>query len=188
LALGRLWPSSERSSLCGSAFKRMALVHALLGQPEEADRCVDAMCEHYRFGRDLAQAAPEGELFYPAINLLAGTLASGRLDPAELAAWQALAEGRLADELPALRLAFTDLHDRVSDVSKWRSLHDQAWFVTTGWQRRQATPAAAQAEACGELMALLAAWAWPAAAPHIATGMALAAPPATSTTTTGDAT
>jgi hypothetical protein len=66
--------SIERQSLCGSAWKRMALVERIAGQPEREAIAVQRMYECYRNAEDLARAQNDSQLFYPALNRMAAEL------------------------------------------------------------------------------------------------------------------
>lgn len=83
----------ERASLCGSAFKRLALVEVAAGDHAAAKNALRDMHEYYSKAEDLARAADDPDLFYPAMNrLMAEVILAGDeenpppLDAAALAA------------------------------------------------------------------------------------------------------
>ena len=67
--------TAERESLRGSAMKRLAMLEASTGRHGAARRAIAAMANHY--GKALALARKRGspELYYPAVNVMASTLA-----------------------------------------------------------------------------------------------------------------
>lgn len=66
--------SVERQSLCGSAWKRMALVERIAGQPEKEAAATQRMYERYLQAEELARANKDPELFYPALNRMAAEI------------------------------------------------------------------------------------------------------------------
>jgi hypothetical protein len=186
-----LQPTAERQNLCGSACKRLAQAMSLAqpeaadGAVEAIQR---KMVEHYSKAYQLARKEPGAPSFYPAMNLLAAQLSAGQADGEpppqevlalaseyhqrqpdfwsaaaviEVTAWKALLQEKLHEQLPALLAAFDDLHDRVHDPSKWRSVHDQARFVVGACLGRMPADSA-QAPAAQALLDRLAAFAYPA--------------------------
>ena len=67
-------PSMERESLCGSAFKRLALLEAAAKQPRNEAQAMAKMQAHYRRGEELGRAN-HLDFFYPAMNRMAAELA-----------------------------------------------------------------------------------------------------------------
>jgi CHAT domain-containing protein len=67
--------TAERESLRGSAMKRLAMLEAGAGRRGAERRAIAAMASHY--GKALALARKRGspELYYPAVNVIASTLA-----------------------------------------------------------------------------------------------------------------
>ena len=92
-ALTTLAPSIERESLLGSAYKRWAEVEGVAENAQAERKAALAMATHYRRAEDLARRSGHTQLFYPALNRLAGELVahSGQstwagFDPRDLAA------------------------------------------------------------------------------------------------------
>jgi CHAT domain-containing protein len=73
-ALLTLAPSIERESLLGSAYKRLAQIEGVAQNAQAERRATVAMAAHYRRAEDIARRSGDGELFYPALNRLAGEL------------------------------------------------------------------------------------------------------------------
>ncbi len=67
-------PTAERESLCGSAYKRLAMIEAETGNTQAETRAFERMRTHYQEAERLARAAGSADLFYPALNLLAAQL------------------------------------------------------------------------------------------------------------------
>ena len=91
----------ERESLYGSAFKRLALIEAAMGQSDAEAKAIEGMAFHYGRAEALARHGDPGDLFYPAMNRMAAELArvgpSGRpqgLDAAAVTAVRQSAEAR----------------------------------------------------------------------------------------------
>jgi tetratricopeptide (TPR) repeat protein len=77
LAIG---PTLERESIYGSAYKRLALLEAAAGRPDEEQRAIANMWTHYSAAESIARTAGAGRdgrpspLFYPAMNRIAAQL------------------------------------------------------------------------------------------------------------------
>jgi tetratricopeptide (TPR) repeat protein len=91
--LAALQPTIERLSLCGSAWKRLAMIEALAGQPAEERAAIVHMTDCYRRAEGLAANSGHPELHYPALNRMAGELVVEAanagwvgIDPASIAA------------------------------------------------------------------------------------------------------
>jgi CHAT domain-containing protein len=69
-----LQPSMERSSLCGSAYKRLAMVEAAAGRPDAEARAIAAMKQHYQRAEALGRAAGLPDIYYPALNRMAAEI------------------------------------------------------------------------------------------------------------------
>ena len=69
-----LQPTIERESLCGSAWKRMALLEALAGSPRGETRAIEKMKTCYERAETRARETHDAELFYPALNRMAAEL------------------------------------------------------------------------------------------------------------------
>jgi hypothetical protein len=65
------YPTIERSSLCGSACKRLALVEAMAGRGAQERDAIVKMREHYTRAAELAHTTGDPDLFYPALNRMA---------------------------------------------------------------------------------------------------------------------
>ena len=70
-------PTVERASLLGSAMKRLSMLERLAGRKAAERQALASMASHYRRALGLARRAEVGNLFYPAINLVAAELARG---------------------------------------------------------------------------------------------------------------
>jgi CHAT domain-containing protein len=75
-----LRPTMERHSLLGSAFKRRAMIEAATGNREHARTSVVTMAAHYNDAIKLGVEQRFADVFYPALNGLAGVIASAKPD------------------------------------------------------------------------------------------------------------
>jgi len=177
-----LYPSSERSSLLASAYKRRVMVRGAAGK-----RAVDDIAKMRACYVDADNAVAKAGLeraFYPMLNLLAADLLlrkragnplaprrvkevrrvleqAMRDDPEfwaaageiELTTYEALASaGGLRGRLQQIEGRYRDLNARVKAKSMWRSVYDQASFVLS----RCVTPdATAERHAAQQLLKLL---------------------------------
>lgn len=66
--------TSERESLCGSAWKRLALLESLAERSEEELLAIESMKNRYARAESLAQQSGDPGLFYPALNRIAAEL------------------------------------------------------------------------------------------------------------------
>jgi hypothetical protein len=94
-SLARDIKTIERQSLCGSAWKRMALVERMAGRSEQETDAIQQMYEWYLAAETQARETNAPNLFYPAMNRIAAEIIinSGK------AGW----EGLKRDELAAVR-------------------------------------------------------------------------------------
>ena len=69
--LSALHDTSQRASLRGSAFKRLAMIETAAGEEGAASAAIERMLRHYSEAEALAQREPDADLFYPAVNVLA---------------------------------------------------------------------------------------------------------------------
>ena len=67
-------PSIEREDLCGSAWKRLALLEAVAGRSNQELAAINNMKASYARAETLARASNHSELFYPALNRMAAEL------------------------------------------------------------------------------------------------------------------
>lgn len=67
-------PTIERESLCGSAWKRLALIEGRAGRVREEARALRQVKLHYARAEALARDALDPALFYPALNRMAAEL------------------------------------------------------------------------------------------------------------------
>ena len=72
--LTKLQPSIEREDLCGSAWKRLALLEAIAGRSDKELAAINNMKASYARAEALARASNHSELFYPALNRMAAEL------------------------------------------------------------------------------------------------------------------
>ena len=69
-----LQPTVERESLCGSAWKRLALVEAASANIQQQMQAIENMKARYGRAEAIARASGDGGLFYPALNRMAAEL------------------------------------------------------------------------------------------------------------------
>ena len=183
--LSALSETAERANLCGSACKRLSMVHRAAEEHEQAAACITRMRGYYACGWQLSKGKAHVDAFYSAMNVLAAAVASGDAwDPqlaeqvralvrqhylaapdfwnvtasVEIAAWEALALSRLEQRSATLEASLADVHDRVSDPSMWSSVLDQTRFVVTARSHR-CPPSPAEQAAVDGLLAVLSAYA-----------------------------
>jgi hypothetical protein len=175
--LCKLQPSQERHSLRGSAYKRLALIARNVGDGAAEDSAVEKVRECYAGAETLAVSEENSQMFYAALNRIGAEIILGqfRADTAvaaqqnlavqanespdfwciagqiELKLYLALVGGALRSAtIAALCEEYLDLHSRVSEPRKWRSVYDQAQFVLESHTLR-----AQQQTALTPLLALL---------------------------------
>ena len=68
-------PTVERESLCGSAYKHLALIAAAADRPAEERQAIAAMKVHYERAAVIARERQASNAFYPGLNYLAAELA-----------------------------------------------------------------------------------------------------------------
>ena len=71
LALAGLQPTLERHSLCGSAWKRLAMLERKVGDRPAEAAALKMAAEAYAKAEALALASEDADLFYPALNRMA---------------------------------------------------------------------------------------------------------------------
>ena len=103
--LARIQTSIERESLCGSAWKRMAMLEALAGEGEREREAIEHMRDRYRRAEGLARGSNHPDLFYPALNGMAAELIvdAGKpgwpgFDPERAGAVRASLEAKMRDD------------------------------------------------------------------------------------------
>ena len=69
--LAALQPTSERHSLCGSAWKRLALLEGKAGESVAAKAALGEAAQAYRRAQELARAADDPREYYPGLNRMA---------------------------------------------------------------------------------------------------------------------
>jgi hypothetical protein len=79
--LGSLQETTERESIMGSAWKRLAMVESLAGRPKDERRAIERMRERYARAEALEAATGSVDLFYPALNRIAAELVLRAGDP-----------------------------------------------------------------------------------------------------------
>ena len=87
-----LQPSMERENLCGSAYKRLAMVEAAAGQAQAEARAIKQMKQHYERAERLGIEGQLPGVFYPALNRIAAELVLN----AGQAGWSGLDSGAVA--------------------------------------------------------------------------------------------
>jgi pimeloyl-ACP methyl ester carboxylesterase len=175
-----LQETTERASVAGSAWKRLAMIEGLAGRPKDERTALDRMRERYAHAEALAGAA---DLFYPAMNRMAAELvlrcgdsawkgldaasvaaarrsleARARNDPdfwsvvgqTELRVYEALAARGLAAALPSILREYDDLRQRVGAAWMWSSVRDQLAFILPKYAARAR---GAEPTAAGALLA-----------------------------------
>jgi hypothetical protein len=70
-AMAELLPTPEKLSLCGSGFKRLALLEERAGDVAAAEQALQRAAQAYAQGEALARERDGGDLFYPALNRMA---------------------------------------------------------------------------------------------------------------------
>jgi CHAT domain-containing protein len=73
-ALVQIAPTTERESLLGSAYKRLALVENAAEQDNARAEAMASMAEHYGRAEALAAEVDDAAYFYPALNRMAAEL------------------------------------------------------------------------------------------------------------------
>lgn len=77
-ALAGLQPTLERHSLCGSAYKRLAMIERREGDAAAEQAAMTLALEAYARAETLARATEAPDLFYPALNRMALELVAER--------------------------------------------------------------------------------------------------------------
>ena len=184
-ALTGLQPTLERHSLCGSAWKRLALLDHKVddGAAQAADLKMAA--DAYTNAEALALAGEDPDLFYPALNRMALELVVNQANPrwpgfaaetsaairrslihktqadpdfwsyaglVEIDVYEAVAARQLAARLSDIEQRYADLQGRVSAVTMWGSVADQADLVLVPYQKGSKT---GEGDAAKRLLATL---------------------------------
>jgi tetratricopeptide (TPR) repeat protein len=102
--LTQLHPSIERQNLCGSGWKRLALVEAIAKRPNEERIAVSNMKAAYARAEALARETNFAALFYPALNRMAAELIVDAGKPG----WTKFDSGTLDDVRESLTLRARD--------------------------------------------------------------------------------
>jgi tetratricopeptide (TPR) repeat protein len=76
-----LRPTTERESLCGSAWKRMAMLEAQAKRPGAETKAIASMKLHYENAEKLARASNDHLLFYPALSRMSAELIVDAAEP-----------------------------------------------------------------------------------------------------------
>jgi tetratricopeptide (TPR) repeat protein len=67
--------TAERENLLGSAYKRLAMVEAAIGNEKHANDAVLQMVQHYENAEAVSAGESDSDVFYPAMNCLAAKVA-----------------------------------------------------------------------------------------------------------------
>ena len=160
--LRTLAPTYERESICGSGYKRLAMLEAVAKRDADEQKAIEQMWEHYGAAEKIARATGVRPFFYPAMNRIAAELALGGhapLDEADIRAvresmssvppdfwsvvgqteldvFEAIAVGRLSQNTDRLIDDFRKHYARVSNPRMWGSVIDNATFVRCRYRRR----------------------------------------------------
>jgi hypothetical protein len=92
-SIAGIQPSVERQSLCGSAWKRMALIERIAGRTKEERESIEKMHTFYLAAENKARETNDAGLFYPAMNRMAAEI----IINAGNAGWQGLNPAQLAE-------------------------------------------------------------------------------------------
>jgi hypothetical protein len=112
-AVNAVQPSIERESLCGSAWKRLAMVELLAEAPDQAQQAIAGMKEAYLRAEALARQKGDPDLYYPALNgMVAELIVDGARD-----GWTGFAPDRLAEVQTSLEKRTQNAPDFWSFVS-----------------------------------------------------------------------
>ena len=182
--LARLQTTSERESLLGSAWKRLAMAET---SPKAALAALDESILHYRAAADMSRQAGSLKRFYPAKSCISAEIrrafmtdTAPRIDDerlvdlrdalnqasahepdfwsvvgqSELGILQALLRGRLADEIVHAIPTLRELKVRVPAVWMWDSVRAEAEFVLQPYIGR-AGAGKVEKEAAGLLLEML---------------------------------
>ena len=104
----------ERTSLLGSAYKRLTMVEWRSGRKGEAGKALKAAVAHYAAAEGMARKAGADNLFYPAKNCISCELRASFLDSGTVS----ISEERIRDVRESLRKAATDNPDFWSVVGQ----------------------------------------------------------------------
>lgn len=177
-------PTPERLALLGSAWKRLALIERAARQAAAEQAALREALAGYRQAEALSARAGDPGRFRPALNAWALTLTLGdaasfdagaqdaalaamqaqardepdfwnQVGQVEFRMLQALSQGDLAAQVPALAAALVELHKRHAAVRDWSSVADQAALVLAP----RAQGAGEQAQAARQLFEQLQAYA-----------------------------
>jgi hypothetical protein len=88
-----LCPTLERESLCGSAWKRRAMIERAAGKGRDELHAIERMKAHYGAAVTLARDGHSDGLYYPALNLMAAELITDAARPG----WAGFDPALLAD-------------------------------------------------------------------------------------------
>jgi hypothetical protein len=64
----------ERESICGSTWKRLALIEAAAGRTQEEEKAIKGMKLHYQRAAEIGRQSQSPDIFYPALNYLSAEL------------------------------------------------------------------------------------------------------------------
>jgi CHAT domain-containing protein len=155
--LARLHPTVERHNLCGSAYKRLAMLESEAKRTEASIAALRGMARHYAEAEQMSRRTGLNRLAAELLTALSksknGAVALTDVDAVqkslddhaaaspdcwsilgktELRTYEALAAGKLAASLPEIARGYTDLRARVSDPTMWRTARDQVAFLVGG--------------------------------------------------------
>jgi CHAT domain-containing protein len=186
--VSELHDTSERASLRGSAYKRLAMIETAAGNDVAASAAIAPMLEHYARAAELAEHESDVDRFYPAMNVLAAEVVQQMasethrpLDPdriesmrrmlserderspsfwtksgaIELAIYEELSKGALAEARARIFGAYEQLHEQVPATRFWSSVYDHLRFVL---QRYEPNAANTERDAARGLLADIKAW------------------------------
>ncbi|SER72965.1 CHAT domain-containing protein [Azotobacter beijerinckii] len=160
----KVQPTLGRTSLCGAAYKRLAMIELLANDAQAEQKALEQMKAYYSeaeaqantsdaelayhptleriaaelFSSDSARIVDELENFQQRLNLLVKTNPDFENVVALILAnlYQALADKKLEENLPMLLSELDNLHARVPAILKWSEVQSQAEFVLWRYARQ----------------------------------------------------
>jgi tetratricopeptide (TPR) repeat protein len=150
--LTNLRPSIEREGLCGSAWKRIAMIEALAKRPGAEIEAIANMKLRYGNAEKLARASRDPQVFYPALNRMAAELIVDAarpgwrgFDPAAIAELRSVLAAKTRDDpdfWSVVGLTELQLYEAIANralaveldaiIREYRDLHGRV-SATTYW-------------------------------------------------------
>lgn len=160
----KLQPTLGRTSLCGAAYKRLAMIEFLANDTDAEDKALKQMQAYYAEAQACARIRGAEHAYRPTLERISAELFSG--GPAGLivelenlkallsplvktnpdfesvaglilvSLYQALVGKKLAKNLPVIVSELDNLHSRVPAPLKWTEVQSQAEFVLQRYARK----------------------------------------------------